>query len=195
MGKKDMSRRTAFTWAAGLGTLVASGGTVLSSETTAASTNRLPEAALEPAALENPAANDRVRLVRLKLLQYSLARICEATKISPLAPADYAVLFALMAASPKGTAETLAARARQHGVELPPEDIVFVRRAVGQTQDESGGTCTAAALARRCCGFVRATCHHAGVTLSEYEHEIIDVWFGYRPGDQDSDNADLSVAC
>jgi len=122
---------------------------------------------------------------KLAELQNSITRIYEACKAPPLPPSEYQVLFTLIAAevhergfAPLKTAQAVVARANQEGLCIAIRDVSFVLDAVDEIDPWLEHTRSPAAVARAYRDFVLAKCHHAGVNLTDDEHQLIQVWFG-----------------
>jgi hypothetical protein len=143
--------------------------------------------------IEEPAAPAPQRLQRqpdngsskLAELQNSITRIYEACKAPPLPPSEYQLLFTLIATevhergfAPVKTAQAVIARASQEGLRIALKDVSFVLDAVDEIDPWLEHTRSPAAVARAYRDFVLAKCHHAGVKLTEDEHQLVQVWFG-----------------
>ncbi|MGO8951787.1 MAG: NYN domain-containing protein [Rhodomicrobium sp.] len=122
---------------------------------------------------------------KLAELQNSITRIYEACKAPPLPPSEYLLLFTLIATevhergfAPQKTAQSVVARATQEGLRISIKDVSFVLDAVDEIDPWLEHTRSPAAVARAYRDFVLAKCHHAGVKLTEDEHQLVQVWFG-----------------
>ncbi len=122
---------------------------------------------------------------KLAELQHSITRIYEACKAPPLPPSEYQLLFTLIATevhergfAPLKTAQSVVARANQVGLRIAMKDVAFVLDAVDEIDPWLEHTRSPAAVARAYRDFVLAKCHHAGVKLTEDEHQLVQVWFG-----------------
>lgn len=122
---------------------------------------------------------------KLAELQHSITRIYEACKAPPLPPSEYQLLFTLIATevhergfAPLKTAQAVVARANQEGLRIAMKDVAFVLDAVDEIDPWLEHTRSPAAVARAYRDFVLAKCHHAGVRLTEDEHQLVQVWFG-----------------
>ncbi len=122
---------------------------------------------------------------KLAELQNSITRIYEACKAPPLPPSEYQLLFTLIATEvhERGfaalkTAQAVVARANQEGLRIALKDVSFVLDAVDEIDPWLEHTRSPAAVARAYRDFVLAKCHHAGVKLTEDEHQLVQVWFG-----------------
>jgi NYN domain len=154
--------------------------------------------------IEEPAAPQPQRLQRqpdtnsskLAELQHSITRIYEACKAPPLPPSEYQLLFTMIATevhergfAPVKTAQSVVARANQEGLRIALKDVAFVLDAVDEIDPWLEHTRSPAAVARAYRDFVLAKCLHAGVKLTDDEHQLIQVWFGasqWAPGVQPS---------
>jgi hypothetical protein len=152
--------------------------------------------------IEEPASAQPQRLQRqpdsnsskLAELQHSITRIYEACKAPPLPPSEYQLLFGLIATevhergfAPVKTAQSVVARANQEGLRIALKDVAFVLDAVDEIDPWLEHTRSPAAVARAYRDFVLAKCLHAGVKLTDDEHQLIQVWFGasqWAPGVQ-----------
>jgi len=122
---------------------------------------------------------------KLAELQNSITRIYEACKAPPLPPSEYLLLFTLIATevhergfAPLKTAQSVVARSNQEGLRISIKDVSFVLDAVDEIDPWLEHTRSPAAVARAYRDFVLAKCHHAGVKLTEDEHQLVQVWFG-----------------
>ena len=122
---------------------------------------------------------------KLAELQHSITRIYEACKAPPLPPSEYQLLFTLIATevhergfAPHKTAQAVVARASQEGLGLALKDVAFVLDAVDEIDPWLEQTRSPGAVARAYRDFVLQKCHHAGVRLTEDEHQLVQVWFG-----------------
>ena len=122
---------------------------------------------------------------KLADLQNSITRIYEACKAPPLPPSEYQLLFTLIASevhergfTPLKTAQAVVARANQEGLRIALKDVSFVLDAVDEIDPWLEHTRSAAAVARAYRDFVLTKCQHAGVQLSDDEHQLVQVWFG-----------------
>ncbi len=133
---------------------------------------------------------------KLAELQHSITRIYEACKAPPLPPSEYQLLFTLIATevhergfAPVKTAQSVVARANQEGLRIALKDVAFVLDAVDEIDPWLEHTRSPAAVARAYRDFVLSKCHHAGVKLTDDEHQLVQVWFGasqWAPGAQAS---------
>ena len=133
---------------------------------------------------------------KLAELQHSITRIYEACKAPPLPPSEYQLLFTLIATevhergfAPVKTAQSVVARANQEGLRIALKDVAFVLDAVDEIDPWLEHTRSPAAVARAYRDFVLGKCNHAGVRLTDDEHQLVQVWFGasqWAPGVQPS---------
>ncbi len=122
---------------------------------------------------------------KLTELQNSITRIYDACKAPPLPPSEYQLLFTLIATevhergfAPVKTAQAVVARATQEGLRVAMKDVSFVLDAVDEIDPWLEHTRSPAAVARAYRDFVLAKCRHAGVQLTDDEHQLVQVWFG-----------------
>jgi hypothetical protein len=137
---------------------------------------------------------------RIAELQNSIMRICEASHTPPLPPSVYRLLFVLMATevhgrgfAPPRTAEAVVARARRQGLPVAMMDVAFMLDALNEIDAGLEYARSPAALARAYREFVHTSCHHAGVKLSEDEHQLIQVWFGTVGGGPRQDGCEAAL--
>ena len=124
-------------------------------------------------------------LSKLAELQNSITRIYDACKAPPLPPSEYQLLFTLVATevhergfAPVKTAQAVVARATQEGLRVALKDVSFVLDAIDEIDPWLEHTRSPAAVARAYRDFVLAKCRHAGVQLTDDEHQLVQVWFG-----------------
>lgn len=117
-------------------------------------------------------------------LQKAIARIHEACKAPALAPADYRLLFEVMAQeiSEKGpngaqTIISIAERGAALGFDVKKSDIEFVLEVVSEGDRWFEQGVSPALFAGRFRNFVVARCRAAGLSLSVEELDLIDAWF------------------
>jgi len=122
---------------------------------------------------------------KLAELQTSITRIYDACKAPPLPPSEYQLLFTLIATevhergfAPVKTAQAVVERATREGLRVAMKDVSFVLDAVDEIDPWLEHTRSPAAVARAYRDFVLAKCHHAGVKLTDDEHQLVQVWFG-----------------
>jgi NYN domain len=117
-------------------------------------------------------------------IQQSIARIHEACQAPALAPAEYRVLFDVMAqeisANGLQGAQTLAnvtQRARDFGLELKRDDLRFILEVVSESDPWFEQGASASLFAGRFRNFVVARCRSQGLSLSVDELDLIEAWF------------------
>jgi hypothetical protein len=122
---------------------------------------------------------------KLAELQNSITRIYDACKAPPLPPSEYQLLFTLVATevqergfAPVKTAQAVVARATQEGLRVALKDVSFILDAIDEIDPWLEHTRSPAAVARAYRDFVLAKCRHAGVQLTDDEHQLVQVWFG-----------------
>ena len=121
-------------------------------------------------------------------IQQSISRIHEACQAPALAPAEYRVLFDVMAqeitASGLQGSQTLvnvAQRAREFGLDLKREDLRFVLEAVSESDPWFEQGASANLFASRFRNFVVARCRSQGLSLSADELDLVEAWFAAQP--------------
>ena len=117
-------------------------------------------------------------------IQQSIARIHEACQAPALAPAEYRVLFDVLAqeisANGLQGAQTLAnvtQRARDFGLELKRDDLRFILEVVSESDPWFEQGASASLFAGRFRNFVVARCRSQGLSLSADELDLIEAWF------------------
>lgn len=122
---------------------------------------------------------------RLADLQRSITRIYEACQAPPLPPSEYQLLFTLIASevrdngfAPDRSANAVVKRAEEAGLKLFAKDVNFVIEAVDEIDPWLEHTRSSTAVARAYRDYVLARCQQAGVSLSEDEKQLVQVWFG-----------------
>ncbi len=117
-------------------------------------------------------------------IQQSIARIHEACQAPALAPAEYRVLFDVMAqeisANGLQGAQTLAnvtQRARDFGLDLKRDDLRFILEVVSESDPWFEQGASASLFAGRFRNFVVARCRSQGLSLSVDELDLIEAWF------------------
>jgi NYN domain len=156
-----------------------------------ASRHRIEEPPLQPQRLQRQTDSSSSKLAEL---QNSITRIYEACKAPPLPPSEYQLLFTLIATevhergfAPGKTAQAVVARAHQEGLRIAIKDVNFVLDAVDEVDPWLEHTRSPSAVARAYRDFVLAKCQHAGLLLTDDEHQLVQVWFGasqWAPGAQ-----------
>ena len=121
-------------------------------------------------------------------IQQSITRIHEACQAPALAPAEYRVLFDVMAqeitANGLQGSQTLlnvAQRAREFGLELKREDLRFILEVVSESDPWFEQGASANLFASRFRNFVVARCRSQGVSLSADELDLVEAWFAAQP--------------
>ncbi len=117
-------------------------------------------------------------------LQDSIARIHEASQAPPLAPAEYRLLFEVMAMelnenglSGGQTIRNIAARAAEGGLEAKQDDIQFILDVVSEADPWFEQGASPALFAGRFRNYVLSQCRKLGLQLSSDEIDLIDAWF------------------
>ena len=117
-------------------------------------------------------------------IQHSIARIHEACQAPALAPAEYRVMFDVMAqeitANGLQGAQTLAnvtQRAREFGLELKREDLRFILDVVSESDPWFEQGASANLFASRFRNYVVARCRSQGLSLSADELDLVEAWF------------------
>lgn len=124
-------------------------------------------------------------------IQQSIARIHEACQAPALAPAEYRVLFDVMAqeitASGLQGAQTLinvTQRAREYGLDLKRDDLRFILEVVSESDPWFEQGASASLFASRFRNFVVARCRSQGLSLSADELDLVEAWFSAQPPQQ-----------
>lgn len=117
-------------------------------------------------------------------LQQAIARIHDACKAPALAPADYRLLFEIMAQeiseNGRNGAQSLVnieERAKKTGLEVKRSDIEFVLEVISESDPWFEQGASPALFAGRFRNFVVARCRAAGLSLAVEELDLIDAWF------------------
>jgi hypothetical protein len=146
------------------------------------SRHRTEEPAPQPQRLQRQPESNSSKLAEL---QNSITRIYEACKAPPLPPSEYHLLFTLIATevhergfAPGKTSQAVVARAHQEGLRVAMKDVNFVLDAVDEVDPWLEHTRSPSAVARAYRDFVLAKCQHAGLLLTDDEHQLVQVWFG-----------------
>ena len=121
-------------------------------------------------------------------IQSSIARIHEACQAPALAPAEYRVLFDVMAqeitANGLQGAQTLinvTQRAREFGLELKRDDLRFILEVVSESDPWFEQGASANLFASRFRNFVVARCRSQNLSLSADELDLVEAWFSATP--------------
>ncbi|PPC82469.1 MAG: NYN domain-containing protein [Hyphomicrobium sp.] len=124
-------------------------------------------------------------------IQQSIARIHEACQAPALAPAEYRVLFDIMAQeiSTNGlqgsqTLVNLTQRAREFGLDLKRDDLRFILEVVSESDPWFEQGASANLFASRFRNFVVARCRSQGLSLSSDELDLVEAWFSAQPTQQ-----------
>jgi hypothetical protein len=118
------------------------------------------------------------------LIQKSIARIQEACQAPPLAPAEYRLLFEIMAKEITDNdligAQTLiniVQRAQDRGLDVRRDDVRFILEVVSEADPWFEQGASANLFAGRFRNFVVARCRGQGLNLSAEELDLIDSFF------------------
>lgn len=146
-----------------------------------------PELRREPArapAPQAPAAPQQRTADQATQIQQSIARIHDACQAPALAPAEYRVLFDVMAQeiTTNGlqgaqTLSNITQRAREFGLDLKRDDLRFILEVVSESDPWFEQGATASLFAGRFRNFVVARCRSQGLNLSADELDLVDAWF------------------
>ncbi len=117
-------------------------------------------------------------------IQQSIARIHEACQAPALAPAEYRVLFEVMAQELQSnglqggqTLSNITQRAREFGLDLKRDDLRFILEVVSESDPWFEQGASANLFAGRFRNFVVARCRSQGLNLSADELDLVDAWF------------------
>lgn len=121
-------------------------------------------------------------------IQQSIARIHDACQAPALAPAEYRVLFDVMAqeitANGLQGSQTLVnvtQRAREFGLDLKRDDLRFILEVVSESDPWFEQGASANLFASRFRNFVVARCRSQGLSLSADELDLVEAWFSAQP--------------
>lgn len=121
-------------------------------------------------------------------IQQSIARIHDACQAPALAPAEYRVLFDIMAQeiSTNGlqgsqTLVNLGQKAREFGLDLKRDDLRFILEVVSESDPWFEQGASANLFASRFRNFVVARCRSQGLSLSSDELDLVEAWFSAQP--------------
>ncbi|MFN0217181.1 MAG: NYN domain-containing protein [Hyphomicrobium sp.] len=121
-------------------------------------------------------------------IQQSISRIHQACQAPALAPAEYRVLFDIMAheITANGllgsqTLVNLTQRAREFGLDLKRDDLRFILDVVSESDPWFEQGASASLFASRFRNFVVARCRSQGLSLSSDELDLIEAWFSSQP--------------
>ncbi len=128
-------------------------------------------------------------------IQQSIARIHEACQAPALAPAEYRVLFDVMAqeitANGLQGSQTLVnvtQRAREFGLDLKRDDLRFILDVVSESDPWFEQGASANLFASRFRNFVVARCRSQGLSLSADELDLVEAWFSAQPAQSRATN-------
>ena len=117
-------------------------------------------------------------------IQQSIARIHEACQAPALAPAEYRVLFDVMAQEiganglqGSQTLGNITQRAREFGLDVKRDDLRFILEVVSEPDPWFEQGASASLFASRFRNFVVARCRSQGLSLSADELDLIEAWF------------------
>lgn len=137
------------------------------------------QAPAAPAASAAPRTADQATQI-----QQSIARIHEACQAPALAPAEYRVLFEVMAQELQSnglqggqTLSNITQRAREFGLDLKRDDLRFILEVVSESDPWFEQGASANLFAGRFRNFVVARCRSQGLNLSADELDLVDAWF------------------
>ena len=140
---------------------------------------------------QQPAAPQQRTADQATQIQQSIARIHEACQAPALAPAEYRVLFDVMAQeiSSNGlqggqTLANITLRAREFGLELKRDDLRFILEVVSESDPWFEQGASANLFAGRFRNFVVARCRSQGLSLSADELDLVEAWFSAQPPQQ-----------
>ena len=154
-----------------------------------ASASRAAAAALPPSApAASPTSPETAKPVNAAesatAMQQSIARIHDACQAPPIAPAEYRVLFEVMAAeinenglAGAQTLTSIAANVQARGIEINRDDVRFVLEVVSEADPWFEQGASANLFAGRFRNFVVARCRGQGLNLTAEELDLIDAWF------------------
>jgi NYN domain len=153
-----------------------------------------PQAAFEPRASAHaapPSATAPRSAEQATQIQQSITRIHEACQAPALAPAEYRVLFDVMAqeitANGLQGSQTLVnvtQRAREFGLDLKRDDLRFILEVVSESDPWFEQGASANLFAGRFRNFVVARCRSQGIALSADELDLVEAWFSAQPAQQ-----------
>ena len=135
-------------------------------------------------AQQAPAAPQQRTADQATQIQQSIARIHEACQAPALAPAEYRVLFDVMAQELTNnglqgtqTLTNITQRAREFGLDLKRDDLRFILEVVSESDPWFEQGASANLFASRFRNFVVARCRSQGLNLSADELDLVDAWF------------------
>ena len=140
---------------------------------------------------QQPSAPQQRTADQATQIQQSIARIHEACQAPALAPAEYRVLFDVMAQEISGnglqggqTLANITLRAREFGLELKRDDLRFILEVVSESDPWFEQGASANLFAGRFRNFVVARCRSQGLSLSADELDLVEAWFSAQPPQQ-----------
>ncbi|MEQ1715718.1 MAG: NYN domain-containing protein [Hyphomicrobium sp.] len=143
-----------------------------------------PMAPQQQAPLQNPAPPVQRTADQATQIQQSIARIHDACQAPALAPAEYRVLFEVMAQELTSnglqgaqTLSNITQRAREFGLDLKRDDLRFILEVVSESDPWFEQGASANLFAGRFRNFVVARCRSQGLNLSADELDLVDAWF------------------
>ena len=144
----------------------------------------------QPAAALPPAPQQR-SADQATQIQQSIARIHGASNAPALAPAEYRVLFDVLAREitehglqGAQTLTNLIQRAREFGLDLKRDDLRFILEVVSESDPWFEQGASASLFASRFRNFVVARCRSSGLNLSADELDLVEAWFSAQPPQQ-----------
>ncbi|HWB44317.1 MAG TPA: NYN domain-containing protein [Hyphomicrobiaceae bacterium] len=145
-----------------------------------------PQADVDPIPAARPvrAQRDASRADDPGHIQKSIARIQEACQAPPLAPAEYRLLFEIMAKEITDndligaqTLTNIVQRAQDRGLDVRRDDVRFILEVVSEADPWFEQGASANLFAGRFRNFVVARCRGQGLNLSAEELDLIDSFF------------------
>lgn len=144
---------------------------------------RPPQQQSAPAATAAPRSAEQATHI-----QQSITRIHNACQAPALAPAEYRVLFDVMASEIAAnglqgsqTIANLTQRAREFGLDLKRDDLRFILEAISESDPWFEQGVSANLFASRFRNYVVACCRSKGLSLSAEELDLIEAWFSAQP--------------
>jgi len=142
-------------------------------------------------AAPQPTASQQRNAEQATQIQQSIARIHEACQAPALAPAEYRVLFDVMANELTNnglqgaqTLSNITQRAREFGLDIKRDDLRFILEVVSESDPWFEQGASANLFAGRFRNFVVARCRSQGLNLSADELDLVDAWFSSQPQQQ-----------
>ena len=147
-------------------------------------TRQAPPRASQPAAPPAPPIPVQRTADQATQIQQSISRIHEACQAPALAPAEYRVLFDVMAQEITAnglqggqTLINITQRGREFGLDLKRDDLRFILEVVSETDPWFEQGASASLFAGRFRNFVVARCRSQGLSLSVDELDLVEAWF------------------